>query len=175
MRLKRATSGAIRTSASLPESTTPRAIRSSCGSRRAARLATLSIRTRPLVQIGNCCEVLRNVSQRLVDRDLAVILAPPDAPRENFADLADHMAIVDQAGVARRRQLSGLSEHAWTIIGNVASLRHERRVHFDRPQIARTDEVDVRPRLYPLAKEDRLSGRRNSANYVGPRSGFLSV
>src|SRR5438309_8378919 len=103
------------------------------------------------VQIGYRGEILCYVAKRFVDCDLAIVFATSNAAGEYLADLTDHMRIVDDAGLTRDRQFGRLSQHARTIIGDVARLCDERRVDFDGPEIARADQIDVRPWLDPVA------------------------
>src|SRR5436305_484089 len=99
---------------------------------------------RPFVQIGCGREVLDDVAERLVDRDLLVIFARSKPAGEHLSDLSDHMAVVDRAGVAGDGQFRRLREHARPVISDVAGFLDQSRVDLDRAEIARADEVDVR-------------------------------
>src|SRR5206468_8300211 len=111
---------------------------------------------RSRMQIGDGSKILSHVAERFVDRDLVVVFAAPNAAAEDLADLADDMRVVDGPRVTRDSQLGSLGEHAGTVIGNVTRLRHERGIDFNRPKIARADEIHVCSRLYPFAKKHRL-------------------
>ena len=98
-----------------------------------------------------------------------------NAAGEHFANLTDHMRVVDDVGVTRDRQFGRLGEHARTIIRDVSSLRDSVQINLERPEIARADQVDVRAGLYPFAKKDGLGRRGHRANHVGPGRGFLAI
>src|SRR5437763_15640680 len=67
---------------------------------------------RRFVQIGCGREVLDDVAERLVERDLLVMFARSKAAGEHLADLSDHMTVVDRAGIASEAQFLLLSPHA---------------------------------------------------------------
>ena len=113
----------------------------------------VSLRARLRLEVGRRCQVLSDVAKRLVDRDLLVILASRDAPGEDLADLSDDMAVVDEARVARDRQLGALCERARPVIGDLTRPGDERGIDLDRAEHARPDQVYVRPRLDPFGKQ----------------------
>ena len=80
----------------------------------------------------NTGQILNNVSQGLIDRDLIPRLPPFQRPIEHLADFAHHMIIADKASRLCDQELRTLCQNPFAAVGNKSTGNHKIIIHLDR-------------------------------------------
>ena len=120
-------------------------------------------------------QILNDVSNGFVHRDLLGRTAAFDLTREHLPDLGNDVVIADQSGLLGAGELCSLPEDAFTAIGNEAGANHQLVIHFGGADVTGADQVQVRTRLNPGAVQDWLACRSDGADDVRLSDGFFTL
>jgi hypothetical protein len=88
-------------------------------------------------------EILNDVANRFIHRDLLGRAATFDLTREHLPDLADNVVIADQAGFPGTEELRSLPENAFTAIRYEAGADNQVVIYFAGTGITGTNQVQV--------------------------------
>ena len=80
----------------------------------------------------NTGQILNNVAQGLIDRNLIPRLPPLQRPIQHLADFANHMVIADKACRFSDQELRTLCQNPFATVSNKSTGNHQIIIHFDR-------------------------------------------
>ena len=81
---------------------------------------------------GRACEVLHDVPERLVHRDLVRGAPTGHSTEEDFANFRDDVFVGHEAKLLRNGEFRGGSQRGSSIVGDIPGVANERTVHFHR-------------------------------------------
>jgi len=100
--------------------------------------------------------ILCDMTERLVERNLLPVRTPGHRSRQHFTDLALDMIFLHPPGFDGVTEFACLRQRMHARIRDVIAPRHRLIIHFARRAQAGADQIDMLAGLQPLAMDQRL-------------------